>query len=176
MFVDLSLLVAPEMPCTWPAGWAPFHINHYQRIGATSAYNSDILMIDENNGTQFDAPAHSVPPPGSGWPNAGPFGNITGDKVPAWQFVGEACIIHCKDLLDSAPNGRSDLIKKERILAWEKEHRRVGPGDVVLFQSGYSDKYYKPFPEGRRFLADPLEGKAPIPIPIAWSFSPAARL
>jgi kynurenine formamidase len=32
---------------------------------------------------------------------------------------------------------------------------------VVLFHSGYTDKYYKPFPAGRRFLADPLEGKAP---------------
>jgi kynurenine formamidase len=160
-FIDLSLLVSPELPCTWPAGWAPFHINHYLRIGPLSAYNSDILMIDENTGTQFDAPAHSVPPPGSGWPNAGLFGNITGDKVPGWQFVGEACVIDCKDLLDSAQNGRSDLVKKERILAWEKKHRPVGPGDVVLFASGYSDRYYKPFPAGRRFLAEPMEGKSP---------------
>jgi kynurenine formamidase len=81
--------------------------------------------------------------------------------VAAWQFGGEACVIDCRDLLDSAPNGRSDLVKKERVMAWEKKHRPLGPGDVVLFYSGYTDKYYKPFPEGRRFLADPLAGKAP---------------
>jgi kynurenine formamidase len=88
-------------------------------------------------------------------------GKITGDKVPAWQFVGEACVVDCRRLLDAAPRGRSDLVKKEHILAWEKKHRRVGPGDVVLFASGYSDKFYKPFAAGRRFIADPLEGKAP---------------
>ncbi len=160
-FLDLSLLVASDLPCTWAAGWAPFHIDHYQRIGPLSVYNSDILMIDENTGTQFDAPAHSIPPPGSGFPNAGPKGLITGDKVPAWQFVGEACVIDCRELLDAAPNGRSDLVKKEHVMAWEKKHRPVGPGDMVLFFSGYTDKYYKPFPAGRRFMAEPMEGKAP---------------
>jgi kynurenine formamidase len=136
-------------------------MNHYRRVGPVSAYNSDILMIDENTGTQFDAPAHSIPPPGSGFANAGPLGRITGDKVPAWQFVGEACVLECRDLRDGAPKGRSDLVKKEHVIAWEKKHRPVGPGDVVLFASGYSDAYYKPFPAGRRFLADPLEGSAP---------------
>ena len=28
-------------------------------------------------------------------------------------------------------------------------------------RSDYSDKYYQPFPAGRRFIADPLEKKAP---------------
>ncbi|OAI52910.1 hypothetical protein AYO44_04480 [Planctomycetaceae bacterium SCGC AG-212-F19] len=159
-FLDLSLLVAPEYPCTWPT-FPAFQINHYQRIGPRSAYNSDILFIDGNTGTQLDVPPHSVTPPGSKLPNAGPFGLAYTDKIPAWQFVGEACVIDCRDLLDTAPNGRSDLIKKERIMAWEKKHRLLGPGDLVLFYSGWSDTYYKPLPEGRRFAADPVEGKTP---------------
>ena len=32
---------------------------------------------------------------------------------------------------------------------------------MVLFFSGYSDRYYKPMPEGRRYAADPLDGKSP---------------
>jgi kynurenine formamidase len=160
VFADLSLLVAPEYPCTWPT-FPPFQINHYQRIGPRSAYNSDILVIDGNTGTQLDVPPHSVTLPDSGLPNAGPFGRAFTDKIPAWQFVGEACVIDCRGLLDTAGKGRSDLIKKEHIKAWEKKHRPLGPGDVVLFHSGYSDKYYKPLPEGRRFAADPVEGKAP---------------
>lgn len=160
-FLDLSLLVAPEYPCTWPAGWPVFQINHYLRIGPDSAYNSDILAIDPNTGTQLDAPPHSIPRPGSGLPNAGRFGDVFTDKLPAWQLGGEACVIDCRHLLDTKPNGRSDLVLKEHVIAWEKEHRPLGPGDVVLFYSGYSDKYYVPFPAGRRFIADPVEGKAP---------------
>jgi kynurenine formamidase len=159
-FVDLSLLVAPEYPCTWPT-FPVFQINHHQRIGRLSPYNADILVIDGNTGTQLDVPPHSVTPPNSKLPNAGPFGLAYTDKVPAWQFGGEACVIDCKDLLDTTPNGRSDLVTKERIMAWEKKHRPLGPGDVVLFHSGWSDKYYRPLPEGRRFAADPVEGKTP---------------
>ena len=63
---DLSLLVAPDRPCTWPAvGWPLFQINPYLRIGPLSAYNSEILTIDLNTGTQLDVPPHSVPPPDS---------------------------------------------------------------------------------------------------------------
>jgi kynurenine formamidase len=159
-FLDLSLLVAPEYPCTWPT-FPPFQLNHYQRIGPTSVYNSDIIIMDGNTGTQLDVPAHSVTPPASGWANSGAFGLVTTEKVPAWQFGGEACVIDCKQLLDTAPNGRSDLIGKPHVIAWEKKHRLLGPGDVVLFHSGYSDKYYRPFPEGRRFGADPVAGTAP---------------
>jgi kynurenine formamidase len=161
-FVDLSLLVATELPCTWPApNWPLFQINHYRRPGPQGASNSDILTMDGNTGTQLDFPPHSIPLPDSRLPNAGPFGEAFSDKVPAWQFGGEACVIDCRDLLDAAPNGRSPLIKKERVIAWEKKHRPLGPGDVVLFHSGYSDRYYKPFPAGRRFLADPLDRRAP---------------
>jgi kynurenine formamidase len=159
-FLDLSLLVAPEYPCTWPT-FPAFQLNHYQRIGPTSAYNSDIIVMDGNTGTQLDVPAHSVTPPASGWPNAGAFGLMTIEKAPAWQFGGEACVIDCKQLLDATPNGRSDLIGKQHVMAWEKKHRPLGPGDVVLFHSGYTDTYYKPLPEGRRFAADPVAGKAP---------------
>src|SRR6476660_7274429 len=130
--VDLSLLVAPDYPCTWPT-FPPFQINHYRRIGPLSAYNCDILVIDGNTGTQLDVPPHSVTPPKSGLPNAGRFGLSSTEKIPAWQFGGEACVIDCKELLDTAPDGRSDLIKKELVQRWEKKNRPLGPGDVVLF-------------------------------------------
>jgi kynurenine formamidase len=159
-FLDLSLLVANEYPCTWPT-FPRFQINAEQRIGPSSAYNSDILIIDGNTGTQLDVPPHSVTPPDSGMPNAGRFGRSYTDVVPAWQFGGEACLIDCRDLIDAAPPGRSALIRKERVIAWEKAHRALGLGDVVLFSSGYSDRFYRPMPEGRRFGADPVQGTAP---------------
>lgn len=161
-FHDLSLLVSTNLPCTWPApNWPMFQINHYKKPGPLGAYNSDILTIDGNTGTQLDFPPHSIPLPDSGLENAGPFGKAFSDKIPAWQFAGEACVIDCRELLDAAPKGRSPLIKKEHVIAWEKKHRPLGPGDVVLFHSGYNDRYYRPFPAGRRFIADALNGQAP---------------
>lgn len=160
--VDLSLLVATEYPCTWPApNWPMFQLNHYRKIGPLSVYNCDLLTIDGNTGTQLDFPPHSIPLPDSGLPNAGPFGKAFSDKVPAWQFGGAACVIDCRDLLDKAPNGRSPLIKKDKVIAWEKKHRPLAVGDVVLFHSGYSDRYYRPGVAGRRFVAEPLNSKAP---------------
>src|SRR5262249_36835400 len=149
---DLSLLVAPDLPCYWSAGMPPVVIDPYLKIGPLSAYNSEILVIDEHDGTQWDAPAHFIPKPGSKLPNAGEAGLLTGDKVPIAQFVGEACVIDCADLLDQGKNGLSPLITKDRVLAWEKKHRPLGPGDIAVFKSGFADKYYKPFPEGRRFV------------------------
>jgi kynurenine formamidase len=159
-FVDLSLLVSPDYPCIWPT-FPPFQINHYERIGPLSPYRSEILIIDGNTGTQLDVPPHSVTPRESGFSNAGEFGRTYTDVVPAWQFGGEACVIDCRDLRDNAPAGQSSLIKKDRVIAWEKQHRPLGPGDVVLFMSGYSDAYYKPLPQGRRYAADPLAKQSP---------------
>lgn len=158
-FLDLSLLVAPEYPCTWPT-WPRF-LMHHERIGPLRPDHADVLVIDGNTGTQLDVPPHSVTPADSGLPNAGPFGRAYTDVIPAWQFGGEACVVDCADLLDSTPPGQSPLVTKERVMAWEKAHRPLAPGDVVLFRSGFSDKYYRPLPEGRRYAADPVAGKTP---------------
>jgi len=160
-FVDLSLLIAPEYPCTWAANWPYFQINPYRRIGPSSPYNSEILTIDGNTGTQLDFPPHSIPAPNVKLPNAGPLGLAYSDKTPGWQFTGEACVIDVSQLINKAPNGRSCLINKQQIIEWEKQNRSLRFGDVVLFRSGYSDKYYLPFPAGLRFMVDPLESKTP---------------
>jgi kynurenine formamidase len=47
------------------------------------------------------------------------------------------------------------------VEAFESKHRRVKFGDVVLFRSDYSDRFYRPFPEGHRYIADVVDRKAP---------------
>lgn len=160
-FVDLSLMVNESYPCTWPEDFPPVQIKHFRRIGRASAYNVDILTVDGNTGTQIDVPPHSIPRPESGLPGADPLGDMFTDKVPAWQLCGEACVIDVQNLLNKAPDGHSPLIGTDRVQQWEQQHRRLGAGDVVLMRSGYTDRYYRPFPEGRRFLADPLANMAP---------------
>ena len=160
-FFDLSLLVAPDLPTTWAGGFPYFQINYYLRPGPLSAYSSDILSIDGNTGTQLDVPPHSVPRPSLLQPNAVVAGFSFVDRVPAWQFVGEGCVIDVRELLDKGAKGYSSLIMKRHITEWEKKYRALKPGDVVLFYSGYSDQYYRPGRAGRRYMAEPLEGKSP---------------
>ncbi len=161
-FVDHSLLIAPEFPCTWPSAPFPrFQITHQRVIGPDSAYNIDVLLIDGNTGTQLDVPPHSVARPDLKREKSGPLGLAYTDKIEAWQFGGEACVVDVRDLLDQAAKGVSPLVKPEHVERFEKQHRRLRFGDVVLFRSEYSDKYYRPFPEGSRFIADALDRKSP---------------
>jgi len=156
--VDLSLTVAADLPCFWPAGMTPFAVVPTATFGLTGRHR-DMLVIDEHTGTQWDAPAHFVPPPDSGLPGAGPMGSVTGEKVPVWQFCGEACVIDLTKHRDAAAAGESFLIGPEHVREWEIAHRPVGPGDVVCFRTGYTDAYYRPFPEGERFVSEALRKK-----------------
>ncbi len=157
---DLSLLVARDLPCVWPVGMTPLAIVPTRTIGP-GAYHRDMLIIDEHTGTQWDAPAHFVPPPDSGLPGAGPNGLITGEKVPAWQFCGEACVIDVTAHCDHAPAGSSYLIGPETVKTWEQSHRRLRFGDVVLFRSDYTDRFYQHFPAGDRFVTSALRKETP---------------
>jgi len=148
-------------PITWPAG-APYYQRVSYRTHSPGPAATDWIFIDEHTGTQFDAPAHFIPPPDSGLPHAGPNGLITADKVPIWQFCGEAVVIDVTELLGQAKKGYSPIITKELVQKWESAHRLLRPGDVVFFRSGY-DRFFRKLPEGRRFVAKPLDGDA-----VAW--------
>jgi len=158
--VDLSLTVAADRPCVWPVGMTPLAVVPTATFGRTGRHR-DMLVIDEHTGTQWDAPAHFVPPPESGLENAGPMGSVTGEKVPAWQFCGEACVVDLTRHRDEAAAGESFLIGPEHVREWELAHRPVGPGDVVCFRTGYTDAYYRPFPAGDRFVAEALRRRTP---------------
>jgi len=161
-FVDCSLLVAPDYPATWPTAPFPrFQIIHQRTIGPSSPYNVDSLVIDGNTGTQLDVPPHSVARPELKRPKSGKLGLAYTDKIEPWQFGGEACVIDVRDLLNQAPNGISPLVKREHVQRFEKQHRQLRFGDVALFRSDYSDHYYRPYPDGHRYISDALDGKAP---------------
>jgi kynurenine formamidase len=54
----------------------------------------------------------------------------------------------------------SPEITEADVRAYEKEHGDLKPGDIVIFQTGWSDKHYKPQPAGDACMADPLNGKS----------------
>ncbi len=158
-FVDLSLLVDTNYPCTWPTGFPMFQIRPFKAIGPASIYNIDVLQIDGNTGTQIDVPPHSIPRPGTNLQWEGELGLEYTHKTEPFKFVGEACVIDITELLDTGEPGISPLILVAHVKKWEQDNRELGPGDVVLFKSGYSDLYYKPYPEGYHFIAGCLDKK-----------------
>jgi isatin hydrolase len=165
--VDLTVLISEQLPAHWPTH-APFQrwtFNWFKPV--KGAYGDNLAqsvfpyygqryVIDEHTGTQLDCPAHFIPPEGSGMPFASPMGKMTCDKMNPAQWMGPAAVIDVRAILDQAPNGKSPIITPQMIRDWEAKNGALQPGEVVLFYSGYSDKYYKPFPEGNRLAFDPL--------------------
>lgn len=171
--VDLTVLISEQLPAHWPTH-APFQrwtFNWFKPIKgqygdnlaqSVFPYYGQRYVIDEHTGTQIDCPAHFIPPEGSGMPFAGPTGKMTCDKMPVSQWLGPAVVIDVRPILDKAPNGKSPIITPQMVKDWETKNGSLKKGDIVLFYSGYTDKYYKPFPAGNRFAFDPLVmGSAP---------------
>lgn len=165
--VDLSVTVSESLPGNWADlprfqrwtySWFEPIRGPYGEVAVPSEgpYYGQRYIIDEHTGTQVDFPAHFIPPPGSGLPHAGEAGNLTGDRYPLERLMGPAVVIDVTELLDQAEPGQSPRITLEHVRAWEQEHGPIQPGEVVLFRSGYTDKYYQPFPQGRRLTFEPV--------------------
>jgi len=186
--VDLTVTVSEDYPAHWPyhppfkrwiMNWfkkqpGPYTANPRQGAGGAGdtiqedlvqsvfPYYSQQYIIDDHTGTQVDYPAHFIPPPGAGMPFESEMGWMTGDKYPLERQMGPAVVIDVSAILDKADNAKSPLITIDMIKADEAANGAISAGDVVLFYSGYVDKYYKPFPEGNRLAWDPIvAGTAP---------------
>ena len=178
--IDLSVTVSETLPAHWGSNppmqrwtynWFTTTKNSYGTVSIPSEgpYYGQRYVIDEHTGTQSDFPAHFIPPPTSKLPYAGPMGLLTGDKYPLDRMMGPAIVIDVSDIVDSAENGKSAVITLARVQEWEKKNGDIKSGEVVLFRSGYSDKYYKPLPEGLRMTYEPVVAKTkpgwPAPAP-----------
>ncbi|HTU24363.1 MAG TPA: cyclase family protein, partial [Pirellulales bacterium] len=79
------------------------------------------------------------------------------------QLLGPARVIDVRDLADgpsAGEPGKSPAITLERVRQAESKDGPIAAGDVVIFRSGYSDRFFKKFPEGGRLMAEPLTKKA----------------
>ncbi len=177
-FVDLSLLVSNDFPCTWPT-FPRFQINAEHRIGPASPYNSDILIIDGNTGTQLDVPPHSVTPPDSGLPNAGRFGRAFTDVDPRLA-IRRRGVRHRLPRPDRGrPAGPEPLDQEgsSHRLGEDASSARPRRRGVVLQRL---QRPILPAAAPRAAASPPIRCRArhppgPAPIPTAWSTSPAAR-
>jgi len=170
--VDLSVCLDEGYPLTWPS--MPLMqkrtINWYKRVEGShgqvlipsiGAFYSQALSLDEHTGTHLDFPSHNIPSSDSGLPNAGPAGDKRGDEYPLENLCGPAAVVDLRSLLDQASAGRSPAITPEMLEEWEKVHGQINAGDVVLLNSGYCDKYFRPLPAGDRMFEPVTTGKVP---------------
>ena len=99
--------------------------------------------------------------------------DVTTEKVLFEQTCGDARVIDVRQLAgtsDAKSWPFSPEITAADIENDEKTHGELRPGDVVIFHSGWSDRFTRPLPLGKACLEDPLNGKSegwPAPGPDA---------
>ena len=106
-------------------------ISRYDAGGPAWYWNT--LRFGEHTGTHFDAPVHWIS--GKDLPD-----NAT-DSIPAWRFVGPACVI---DVSREVESDADFLLTPGRIADWEAENGRIPPGSWVLLRTGWSSRIGDP--------------------------------
>lgn len=181
--VDLSLTLAEDLPCSWPGAARYRHDpDHWYadverppplRQWSGHPYCSFTLGLDEHTGTHFDAPTHFIPHPDSGLPNTGPAGLLGTEAIEPRQMMGNAVVIDVRELVGSGPGGVSPRIEPERLAAHEERSGTIASSDVVLFRSGWDERYRRGA-AGERYILEPLVRRsepawpAPSPAAIEW--------
>lgn len=162
--VDLSLLIAEDLPCYW-ATHLPFQHKTYNWfadrsdvsgcvVNRSGPYATRWMAIDEHTGTHIDAPSHFIPPEGSGLPHEGAAGAITVDRIPLERHIGPAAVIDVTKLTaEGMLPGESPVIGPAHVEQWEREHGRLQPGDICLFRTGW-DALYQRGTSGTRYVYD----------------------
>lgn len=163
--VDLSLVLAEELPAAW-ATHMPYQQKTFNYFtgrddqvaplkSETGPYQTRWLLIDEHTGTHVDAPAHFIPPPDSGLPHAGPAGTVTVEQIPLDRLIGPAAVIDIPDDLPGSAPGVSPVITEELVRDWEAQHGALQGGEIVLFRTGW-DRRYVTGPDGKAYSHAPL--------------------
>jgi kynurenine formamidase len=179
--IDLRMTNDPNYPCFWAGSQTPpftIHpnaiIDKPERRPFRNVWYSNTLTFDEHLGTHYDAPSHFIPSLETGMKIASKWGEWDNEKCPPEWFMGPAKVIDCTNLMDKADPGKSPMIGIDMIKDWESRYGAIQKGDVVVFYTGYTDKYYKAFPAGNRMVYDVVEKgtapgwAAPAPETAAW--------
>ena len=162
--VDLSVTTGEEYPVAYPdqPQFKYIPLTWFKRrrgpTGVSGGVRKDIAavsayQITEHTGTQIDFPPHFIPPPGvnANGVHGSAQGRHTGDKFPLTSLMGPAVVMDLRAVLaGNHAKGKSAEVHADWIERWEARYGRVQAGDVPLLFSGYTDRYYRRFPEGNR--------------------------
>lgn len=165
--VDLTVPIANDLPCQTPESY-PFFLNVLNYYTwPRGRYIAHFISTSDHVGTHVDSPNHFVPPSTA---------DLAGDhlarehaaelpdtprlsvaELPLEQLMGPADVIDVRHRCQDVPRGertvlaRSPVITEDDVRTWEREHGLIEPGDVVIFWTGWTDLYYRRFPDGYSF-------------------------
>lgn len=146
--VDLSVTTGDDLPCAPVEG--VFGKFVWNKFGSPRGeYVEYILTHDDHVGTHMDCPSHFV--------NTGDVSKITLEKIELEKLMGPAAVVDLRFKLDSVPPGEnttlsiSPVITVDDLMNWEKNNGEFQKGEVVLLYTGWSELYYKRYPEGYKF-------------------------
>ena len=128
--MDLSYAIHGKLP-RWPGDKRVFEAKTNATVKKNGYFTRSFWML-EHYGTHLDAPAHFPP------------GKKTVDQIPPERFFGPAVVI---DIRIEAKNNADYRLTVERVARWEKQHRRIPRGAIVLLRTGWAARW----PDEKRY-------------------------
>jgi kynurenine formamidase len=195
--VNLSVVLAEDLPVSWPGHGVGRHRQAFTTIrwgmNANTKLPFEMHMLDGQAGTHLVPPGYALPPAGFDLATYAPevrawlaefeskYGRpgtseVTTEQVPISQTCGPARVLDVTHLLGTTDRKSwpaSPEICVDDIRRAETSHGELQPGDIVIFHSGWSDRYCREFPAGKACLDDPLNGRSegwPAPGPEAVAY------
>ncbi len=127
----------------WPTSPSKFALEKLA-YGPTTAgffYAANSFCTPEHGGTHLDAPIHFAE------------GKQTADQIPLERLIAPAVVI---DASAQAAANRDYRLSREDLEAFEKRHRRIEPGTIVLLRTAWS----RHWPNAKAYLGDDTQGDA----------------
>jgi len=126
----------------WPTA-DPFEWkkDHWGVTPAGYWYTSASFRTSEHGGTHLDSPIHFAE------------GKWSAEQIPLSRLVGPAGVI---DITAACSKDRDYRLQAADILAWEKRHGPIAPGDIVLVRTGWG----KFWPDRQQYLGSDKRGDA----------------
>lgn len=140
--LDLSYTVSEKNPA-WPGDARTYEAKINARAEEAGYFSRSFWML-EHFGTHLDAPAHFPP------------GEATVDKIFVERFFGPAVVIDVRRQAEADPDYR---LTAEDVQAWEKRHKRIPAGAIVLLRTGWASRW----PNERRYRNQDREGVMHFP-------------
>ena len=107
-------------------------------------YASNKFSGNEHGGTHIDAPVHFAQ------------GRWTVDQIPLDSLIGNAIVV---DVSAASSSNADYQVSVADFTAWEKAHRAIEPGTIVLIRTDFSKRW----PDAAAYLGTAERGEAAVP-------------
>ena len=136
-WIDLSYAYSEET-IYWPTADG-FQIDEvsYGETEAGYFYSAYNISTAEHGGTHIDAPIHFFR------------GGMTVEEIPLDRLIAPAVVVDVSD--HTTPDY---LISVSDLKAWESRHMRIPDGSIVIFHTGWGDRW----PDRLSYLGTELKG------------------